>query len=79
MSNDDEKVELIDFSIKIDISKFPKILKNIIEELEEYEKENNWVMYYGVSEALEASAKQCLIDGVITKGEFELLLKKYRR
>ncbi len=34
-------------------------------------------MYYRVAEALEASTTQCLLDGVITKEEFGLLLKKY--
>lgn len=73
-----KKINLIDYNIEIDVEKLPKILKNIIQELEQYEKENDWVMYDGVSEGLEAGAKQCLIDRTISKNQFNLLLKKYR-
>lgn len=76
---DDEKVELIDFSVQIDVSKLPKLLQNIIKELEEYESVNDWVMYSGVVEGLEAGAKQCMVDGIISKSQYIKLLKRYRR
>lgn len=67
-----------DDTIKIDKKILPKILQNIIQELEQYEKNDNWVMYDGVSEGLESCAKQCLMDNLITQKQFSLLLKKYR-
>lgn len=79
MDDNEEKVELIDFNIKIDITKLPKLLQNIIKELEEYEKVNDWVMYSGVVEGLEAGAKQCMVDGIISKSQYIQLLKRYRR
>lgn len=77
--NDDEKVELIDFSVKIDTKKLPKIIQNIIEELEGYEKENDWVMYSGVVEGLDAISKQAMLDGIITHEQYIQILKRYRR
>lgn len=71
-------VDYYDENIKIDKKILPKILQNIIQELEHYKESNNWVMYDGVSEGLESCAKQCLLDNIITKKQYTLLLKKYR-
>lgn len=67
-----------DDTIMLDTKTLPKILQNIIRELEEYEKNDNWVMYDGVSEGLESGAKQCLIDNLITEKQYSQILKKYR-
>ncbi len=76
--DDDEKVELINFDIDIDTSELPRLLQNTIEELEGYERENDWAMYDGVAEGLEAAAKHFYVSGRISKKQYHLLVKKYR-
>lgn len=76
---EEERERMIDYNVKIDIKSFPKVIQNIIEELEEYDKNNDWVMYAGVVEGLDAIAKQAMVSGIITKNEYETILNKYRR
>lgn len=59
------------------VMSLPKILQNIVAELEDYKRQGEWVMYDGVSEGLEAIAKQCFADGAISKSEYKYLLKNY--
>lgn len=75
----DEKEKMIDYEVKIDTTNFPKVLQNIIEELEGYDKNNDWVMYSGVVEGLEAAAKQAMVNGDISNLKYNKILKRYRR
>lgn len=68
---------LINPDIKIDKSKLPQILQEIIKQLEEYERNDKWIMYEGKVETLEAMSKSFLLEGKITDEQYELLLKKY--
>jgi len=68
---------LINPEIKIDKMKLPQMLQEIIKQLEEYEKENKWIMYEGTFEGLDTLAKSFLLKGKITEEQYETLLKKY--
>ncbi len=69
---------MIDHSIEMDKTSLPKGMRNLIEELEGYDKEGDWIAYDNISECLESDAKECLIRGLITEKQFDILLKKYR-
>lgn len=47
----------IDYSIKIDSSKFPKLMQNTMKTLEEYNRNGDWIMYDGLALGLESFAK----------------------
>lgn len=68
---------LINPEIEIDKSKLPQMLQEIIKQLEEYEKEDKWIMYEGKFETLEAVSKSFLLEGKITDEQYEVLMKKY--
>ena len=70
--------QMIDHTIRMDKSNLPEALKNVIDELEQYDRTGNWVMYDGVSECLESFAKQFLLEQFISERQFRLLLRKYR-
>lgn len=53
------------------------MLQEIIKQLEEYEKEDKWIMYEGKVETLDAMSKSFLLEGKITDEQYELLMKKY--
>lgn len=68
---------LINPEIEIDKSRLPQMLQEIIKQLEEYEKEDKWIMYEGKFETLDAMSKSFLLEGKITDEQYELLMKKY--
>ena len=68
----------IDHTIKLDVSKLPKLMQNTIADLEEYEKKGEWVMYDGLADGLESFAKSALLQNVISEAQFNQILKKYR-
>lgn len=68
---------LINPEIEIDKSRLPQMLQEIIKQLEEYEKEDKWIMYEGKFETLEAVSKSFLLEGKITDEQYEVLMKKY--
>lgn len=74
----DKDYQMIDHSIKIDKEELPKLLQNIIKDLEKYDKEGNMEMYDGLYEGLESFSKSFLLSGEITNSQFETILKKYR-
>ncbi len=69
---------MIDHSIEFDKTGLPKGLRSLIKELEGYDSEGNWIAYDNIGECLESDAKECLIHGLITDQQFEILLRKYR-
>lgn len=74
---DDCEFMMIDHSIEIDKTELPRGMQALIEELEGYDKEGDWIAYDNISECLESDAKECLIRGLITEKQFDILLKKY--
>lgn len=68
---------LINPEIEIDKSRLPQMLQEIIKQLEEYEKEDKWIMYEGKFETLDAMSKSFLLEGKITDEQYEVLMKKY--
>ncbi len=68
---------MIDYSIEINKDELPKLLQNIIEDLEKYDKEVKIEMYDGLYEGLESFSKSFLLSGEITNSQFETILKKY--
>ena len=61
-----EEYKMIDKTIKLDITSLPKLLQNTINEMEEYEKKGEWIMYDGLSEGLESFAKSALLENKIS-------------
>ena len=53
----DKDYQMIDHSIKINKEELPKLLQNIIKDLEKYDKEGNMEMYDGLYEGLESFSK----------------------
>ena len=76
--NEQEEYKMIDKTIKLDIAGLPKLLQNTINEMEEYEKKGEWIMYDGLSEGLESFAKSALLENKISGSQYDLILKKYR-
>lgn len=68
---------LYDYSIEIDTSNFPKVLKDEIIELEKYDKTRDWLNYDYHFDILEVEAKGCLRHNRITESEFKKLMRKY--
>lgn len=77
MENNKDTYLMIDHSIELDVSKLPKLMQNIITDLEEYEKQGEWIMYDGLASGLESVAKSALLENIITEIEFNQILKKY--
>ena len=75
--NEQEVYLMIDHTIEIDISSLPKLLQNTINDMEEYEKKGEWIMYDGLAEGLESFAKSALLENKISSSQYDLILKKY--
>ena len=75
--NEQEEYLMIDHTIEIDISSLPKLLQNTINDMEEYEKKGEWIMYDGLAEGLESFAKSALLENKISSSQYDLILKKY--
>ena len=68
---------MIDHSIDLEVTQFPKVVQNTIKDLELYDEQDNWEMYDGVSCGLYALIKALWVNGEITREQFVLLVKKY--
>jgi len=66
----------IDDLVAIDSSSLPKMLKNSIEELEDYDREND-PTFYSAADTMMLMADRFLAEGVIDAKTYELLAKKY--
>lgn len=75
--NEQKEYLMIDHTIEIDISSLPKLLQNTINDMEEYEKKGEWIMYDGLAEGLESFAKSALLENKISSSQYDLILKKY--
>lgn len=72
-----DSYQQIDYSIKIDSSKFPRLIQNTMKTLEEYDRNGDWIMFDGLALGLESFAKSALLENRITEIEFNQILKKY--
>ncbi len=68
---------LYDYSIEYDYSHLPDTLKEIIEELESYDKDGDWFSYDMKFPELDIDAKSYWRSGRITEYDYKTLLKKY--
>lgn len=67
----------IDNTIELDVTILPKLLQNIIKECEEYDNEEDDVLYMGRADALEVFAKHFYAEKIITKKQWKLINRKY--
>ena len=68
---------LYDYSINYDVSHLPNELKEIIKELESYDKIGNWFSYDMKFPQLDIIAKSYWRNNIITEYDYKTLLKKY--
>jgi lambda repressor-like predicted transcriptional regulator len=70
------KHNFIDDSVAIDLSDLPKMLKNSISELEDYDREND-PTFYSAADTMMLMADRFLAEGVIDARTYDLLARKY--
>ncbi len=68
---------LYDYSIEYDYSHLPKILIDIIKELEKFDKEGDWLSYDMKFPQLDVYAKSYWRNNRISEYDYKTLLKKY--
>lgn len=68
---------LYDYNIVYDYSQLPNQLKEIIAELENFDKTGDWFSYDMKFPELDITAKSYWRDGIITEYDYKTLLKKY--
>ena len=71
-----KKLNWIDEDIVIDF-KLPKFVAMVVDEIEKYDSEGNDIMYMHKCDRLENMTKEYVLDGIISSGQRELLIKKY--
>ena len=68
---------LYDYNIEYDITHLPKILQDIIIELEKFDKDGDWFSYDMKFPELDINEKSYWRSGIITEYDYKTLLKKY--
>lgn len=68
---------LYDYNIKYDYSHLPNSLKEIIKELESFDKIGDWFSYDMKFPELDIEAKSYWRNGIITEYDYKTILKKY--
>lgn len=68
---------LYDYSIEYNYSHLPKPLKELISELEDFDKEGDWFNYDIKFSELDIDAKSYWRNGIITEQDYKTILKKY--
>jgi len=79
LENDPFKTDkpLYDYNIKYDYSHLPEPLKEIIAELESFDKVGDWFSYDMKFPELDIDAKSYWRSGRISEYDYKTLLKKY--
>lgn len=79
MQKDPFKIDkpLYDYNIKYDYSHLPLALKEIIKELESFDKIGDWFNYDIKFSVLEIEAKSYWRYNIITEYDYKTILKKY--
>lgn len=68
---------LYDYSIEYDITNLPEEIKEIILELEGYDKEGDWFNYDMKFPLLDVVSKSYWRNGIITEYDYKTILMKY--
>ena len=68
---------LYDYSIEFDISHLPRILQEMIKELEDYDKDGDWFNYDMKFPQLDVEAKSYWRNNRISEYDYKTILKKY--
>ena len=68
---------LYDHSISFDKNKLTSFMKELVDELESYDKIGDWFNYDIKFEILESEGKNCIINGRLTEEDYNILMKKY--
>ena len=68
---------LYDYSIEYDISHLPRILLEMIKELEDYDKDGDWFNYDMKFPQLDVEAKSYWRNNRISEYDYKTILKKY--
>lgn len=68
---------LYDYSIEYDISHLPRILQEMIKELEDYDKDGDWFNYDMKFPQLDVEAKSYWRNNRISEYDYKTILKKY--
>lgn len=68
---------LYDYDIVYDYSHLPNTLKNIIYELEKFDKDGDWFSYDMKFPELDVTAKTYWRNKIITEYDYKTILKKY--
>lgn len=68
---------LYDYDIEYDYSHLPNALKNIIYELEKFDKDGDWFSYDMKFPELDVTAKAYWRNRIITEYDYKTILKKY--
>lgn len=66
----------VDRDIQLNFS-MPKSLKNLIEECDEFARNNDWYFYMVRRDEIESTGKAALQNRAITEQQYDLILKKY--
>lgn len=77
MSNMNNKGNMINRNINIDISKLPEEIQNMIDELEEINKTDDWLSYDLKFDILDIRAKSYVLHNIITEDEYKKIIAKY--
>ena len=69
--------DLVNTEIKIDLEKLPKVMQNLINDLEKWASKGEWAMYDSLFFNLEVLAKNVYASGSISKEMYQKILLKY--
>lgn len=68
---------LVDKSIDIDKAKLPKAIVEILDKMEEYEKNNDDINYGFALEELEPTIKAFILNNKLERKYYDILMRKY--
>lgn len=66
-----------DEDILIDMTEFPKEIRLLIQELEQFSEQGDWLNYDSKFDELEIEAKSYVIQKQLSEKDYQLILRKY--
>lgn len=70
------KYHWINDSIKIDFD-VPRLVANTMQEAEEADLNNEIGEYYGIADVLDVICKECYVNGLLTKKQWDTITERY--
>ena len=67
----------IDDSIEFDVSKLPRDMQSVIQDLKDYDQQKDDISYNAYYDLLETMAKNALMSGYISEKQYSQIEKKY--